>query len=113
MVCVCASHVNGYVCVRRDGGTVRKERQIRTAGNRGRQHSKHAKHLKDTAAVAVRGNVEAVAGNRVVDELVVFCVKLLQAALHHVVACRHKATRPVSACDCMCTSVCSGRRRKD
>ena len=94
-MCIC---LGVRVCV---GSTVRKERQIPTAGREwdntqaddtqaDNTQKKHAKHLKNTAAVAVRGNVEAVAGNCVVDELIIVCVKLLQAALNHVVACRRK-----------------------
>ena len=64
--CVCA-RVPGVIC---------REIQTGTARESGRQHvhqhgAQHARHLEDTAAVAVRGHVEAVLGNGVVDKLVV------------------------------------------
>jgi hypothetical protein len=86
---VCASGAQlgkrGRYQLQEESGTTLRQTTLRQTTLK-----KHAKHLKNTAAVAVRGNVEAVAGNCVVDELIIVCVKLLQAALNHVVACRRK-----------------------
>jgi len=41
--------------------------------------------LEHTAAVAVRGHLDAVTGDGVVDELVVLSAQVVEAALHDVV----------------------------